>query len=61
MDNNSNSHSNLRENEIRGFTRNGQNTAEIDSGSELNRVSGELNTGKEGDDEVFVCKTEGYK
>ena len=40
IDHNSNSHSNSRDNEIRWFTGNGQNTPEIDSGSELKRVSG---------------------
>ena len=37
------SHSNSREAEIRGYPGNGQNTDEIDSSSEINRLSEELN------------------
>ena len=42
-DYNSNSHTNSRENEIRGLAGNVRNTTEADSSSELNRLSGELN------------------
>ena len=38
-----NDHSNSRENEIRGVTGNGQNSREVDSNSEIKRLSGELN------------------
>ena len=43
IDHNSKSHSNSRDNEIRDFTSNGQNNAEIDSGSYFNRLSVVLN------------------
>ena len=43
VDHNTNSHSNFAENEIRRFAGNGQNSEEIDSGSDINRLSGELN------------------
>ena len=43
IDHNSNSHSNSRENEIRGFTGNGRKNTQVDSGSEFIRLSGELN------------------
>ena len=39
----SNSHSTSRENEIRDFAGNGQNSREADSNSEINRLSGDLN------------------
>ena len=39
----SNSHSNSRENEIKGFAGNGHNSREAVSNSEINRLSGELN------------------
>ena len=42
LDHNSNFHFNSRENEIRCFAENGQISGEDDSGSELNRLSGEL-------------------
>ena len=35
--------SNSRENEISGFAGNGHNNTEVESGNELNRLSGELN------------------
>ena len=38
-----NSHSNSREDEIRGYAGNGQNSREVDFSSETNRLSGELN------------------
>ena len=38
-----NFHSNSRENEIRAFAGNGQNSREGDFSSEINRLSGELN------------------
>ena len=38
-----NSHSNSREDEISVFAGNGQNLREVDSSSEINRLSGELN------------------
>ena len=38
-----NSHSNSRENASRDFTVNGQNSREVDSNSEINSLSGELN------------------
>ena len=38
-----NSHSNSREDEIRGYAGNGQNSREVDSSCEINRLSGELN------------------
>ena len=41
----SNSHSNSREKEIRGFTGNGQNSREVDSNSEIKRLSGDMNQG----------------
>ena len=43
IDHSFNSHSNSRENEITRFAVDGENTTEGDSGSELNRLSGELN------------------
>ena len=38
-----NFHSNSRDNEIRGYAGSGQNSGEVDSSSEINRLSGELN------------------
>ena len=38
-----NSYPNSREDEIRGYARNGQNSGEVDSSSENSRLSGELN------------------
>ena len=38
-----NSHFNSREDEIRGYARIGQNSREVDSSSEIKRLSGELN------------------
>ena len=38
-----NSHSNSREDEIKGYTGNGQNSGEVDSSSEINKLSEELN------------------
>ena len=43
INHNSNSHSNSAKKEIRRNAGNCQNTTEVDSGSELNRLSGELN------------------
>ena len=43
INHNSNTQSNPRENEIRGFAENGQSSAEIDSSSDLKRLSSELN------------------
>ena len=42
IDHNGHSHSNSSENEVKGFTGNGRNTTEVDSGCEPNRLSGEL-------------------
>ena len=39
VDHNTNSHSNSGENEIRRFARNGRNSGEVDSSSEINRLS----------------------
>ena len=38
-----NSHSNFREDEIRGYAGNDRNSGKVDSSSEINRLSGELN------------------
>ena len=38
-----NSHSNSREGEIKGYAGSGHNSGEVDSSSEINRLSGELN------------------
>ena len=38
-----NSHANSREDEIWGYAGNGHNSREVDSSSEINRLSGELN------------------
>ena len=46
IDQNSNTLSMSREIEIMGFAGNGGNSGEIDSSSELNRLSGELNQRK---------------
>ena len=40
-----NSHSNSRKDEIRSYTGNGRNSIEVDSCSEINKFSGEVNRG----------------
>ena len=40
-----NSHSTFREDEVRGYAGNGQNSRDADSSSEISRLSGELNQG----------------
>ena len=42
LNQNSNSHSNSHETEIRTYAQNGQSSREADSGSEFNKLSGEL-------------------
>ena len=43
VDHNTNSHSNVGENEIRRFAGNDHDSREVDSSSEINRLSGVLN------------------
>ena len=50
-----NSHSNFREDEIRGYAGNCQNSREVDSSSEINRLSGELKQRVTQEMNDFLC------